>query len=529
MVCGIAAQSNEYSGGDAGRPPETAATSPLRKTRQMNIFRGFLAFFGRGPAACLPAFVLVATVPAVMSPRTIWTDVDGDLPVCGRIFVNGTAPDGDAIVSVDTASTSTKRGTGRYLLREPIPRTSATRSHVLATAAPGARTRAIRFDDAWLSGRPIVVSDEGVRCRAVDVDLRRDPANTIDAADPATGTFGDQDRDGIDDGIEDWLAERFAPIVHHGDAETSFPVDVDWWLERTHLAAVDASVPRRARRIAAGPLRQDHLLGHSIAAGPRGERIFSSGTRSRGKRSSFFLENVAPDARPGEKQRPGDWVTYVHSYANDSGGITLQYWRAYAWNDARFLLADVGHGGDWESIAVHLDSRLQPSKVAFLDHTGIVYETSRVQWSGTHPLVWSEEGGHSSAPDRARMRSRKWITQETWTGGAVSGPNGEPLGRSGGLRNVGEKSRPRNGQVFVQYAGLWGSRRTLFITSGYWGPAFNETGAQCAGGGPAYSAAILYPAESPACGRVFMKAWCDAMNAALLNRSEECYAKHDSP
>ena len=449
--------------------------------------------------------------------------------------MNGGVPAGDTVISIDTIPGSPVRATGRYLLREPIPRVDdpralrARRAHVLVAAASGARTKAIRFDDAWLGARPIVRSDGGVRCRALDVDLRRDPEHTIDAADAATGTFDDEDRDGIDDGIEDWLAERFAPIVHHGEAETSFPVNVDWWLERTHLAVVDASFPRRARRIAAGPLRQDHLIGRSIAAGGRGERIFSSGTRSRGKQSSFFLENVAPDVRPGEKQHPDDWVTYVHSYANESGGITLQYWRAYAWNDARFLRTDVGHGGDWESVAVHLDSRLQPSKVAFLDHTGITYETNRVQWSGPHPLVWSEEGGHSSAPYHTRMRSRKWFMQETWTGGAVAGPNHEPLGRSGGLRNVGEKSRPRNGQVFVQYSGLWGSRRTLFVTSGYWGPAFNETGAQCADGGPAYDATILYPAESQRCGRLFMKAWCDAMNAALLDRSRECYASNDSP
>jgi len=442
--------------------------------------------------------------------------------------VNGAPPAGAATVTVDEAATSVITDTGRYLLREPISRTNSARSHVLVAVAAAARTKAIRFSDAWLAARPVIVWDGDIRCRAVDIDLRRDPQNTIDAADSMTGTFDDEDRDGIDDGIEDWLAERFAPIVHHGEVETSFPVDVDWWLERTHLSAVDGSFPKRARRVVSGPLRQDHLLGHSFTTGER-ERISSSGTRSRGKRSSFFLENVAPEIRSGEKQRPRDWVTYVHSYANESGGITLQYWRAYAWNDAWFLMTDVGHGGDWEAIAVHLDSRLHASKVGFLDHAGIVYETDRVQWTGTHPLVWSEEGGHSSAPDRTRIRSRKWFTQETWTGGAVAGPNGEPLGRSGGLRNIGEKSHPRNGQAFVQYSGLWGSRRTLFVTSGYWGPAFNETGAQCASGAAAYDAAILYPAESASCGRLFMKAWCDGMNGTVLDRSKECYASNDSP
>jgi hypothetical protein len=243
---------------------------------------------------------------------------------------------------------------------------------------------------------------------------------------------------------------------------------------------------------------------------------------------SFFLENVPVDSRAGEKASPGDWITYVHSYRNESGGVTLQYWRAYAWNDARFLLIDVSHGGDWEGIAVHLDSHLQPSKVAYLEHSGIVYESEHVQWSGTHPLVWSEEGGHSSVPDGRTMRSSKWTTQQTWTGGTVTDSHGESLGRSGGLRNVGEKSRSRHGQVFVKYSGLWGSRRSLFFMSGYWGPAFNETGAQCSDGASAYTPGMTYRAESARCGRVFIKAWCDGMSGASLDRSKECYADSDS-
>jgi hypothetical protein len=34
-----------------------------------------------------------------------------------------------------------------------------------------------------------------------------------------------------------------------------------------------------------------------------------------------------------------------------------------------------------------------------------------------------------------------------------------------------------NGQRFIQYSGIWGNPGTLKIFSGYWGPAFNETGA----------------------------------------------------
>jgi hypothetical protein len=264
-------------------------------------------------------------------------------------------------------------------------------------------------------------------------------------------------------------------------------VNVDWWLERTHLSTIDATWwrPVQARRVVPGPLRQAQLLDHVARFG--GVPVSSSGTRSRGKRDSFFLESLPRTSRPRE-MRPSEWVTYVHSYPNEGGGVTLQYWRAYAWNDARFAGLDVGHGGDWEAVAVHLDATLRPLRTSYFDHTGIVDCGGLVQWQETHPLVWSEEGGHSSYPDSRHSRSARFIRHPTWTGGTVTRWDGTPLGTSGGLINVGEKSRPRNGQVFVQYSGLWGSPGNLFMTTGYWGPAFNETDAQCADGAPGVQA-----------------------------------------
>ncbi|MBI4511339.1 MAG: hypothetical protein HY698_17025 [Deltaproteobacteria bacterium] len=96
-------------------------------------------------------------------------------------------------------------------------------------------------------------------------------------------------------------------------------------------------------------------------------------------------------------------------------------------------------------------------------------------------------------------------------------PNGTRT-PSGGLLNVGEKSRPRNGQVFIRYSGLWGSPGTFFGTSGYWGPAFNETAAKC---GPSSD-------HENCAGRVFHTAWCAGMagNSSFspLDLNIECYA-----
>jgi len=394
--------------------------------------------------------------------------------------------------------------------------------HLLAAHGEGLRTKVLRFTEDWLvRGGP---SD----CYAADFDVSAEGVGAIDAMETRGVTTIDEDGDGVDDLVEDWLAEHFAPVVYHGEKETNFPVTVDFWLARTNLSA--SGTDAGTRRIVAGPLEQRQLIGQVVPAKGGRQQIESSGTRSRGKATSFFLENVGPEFRAGEQSKPEDWVTYVHSYANRHGGITLQYWRAYAWNQAGLLGFDLSHGGDWEGIAVHLNASLAPEQVAYLQHAGIVYETGAVRWEGSHPLVWSEEGDHSSFPDpeRGRIRSSRWIQQETWTGGGVTGWNGEWRGRSGGLVNLGEKTKPRNGQLFVKYSGLWGSPKRLFIMSGYWGPAFNETGAECSDGTPAYKSAIRYKAETNACGRIFLRAWCDAMSDAMA-LSTECYAALDLP
>jgi hypothetical protein len=57
-----------------------------------------------------------------------------------------------------------------------------------------------------------------------------------------------------------------------------------------------------------------------------------------------------------------------------------------------------------------------------------------------------------------------------------------------------------NGQAFIQYSGIWGSPGSFFFTSGYWGPAHNETGMRKDG---------------------FITAWCAGIARVDLRR--ECY------
>lgn len=319
----------------------------------------------------------------------------------------------------------------------------------------------------------------------------------------ASGT--DADDDGILDDAESALGQRFAPIVIHDKDDANLLVNVEWLLRCTSLEFYNNNGLFHQDdhiHMAGPPLHQTDLIGKN-GAGP-GAGVTSDGTRSgNSRRHTFALLDVGEDDKRGSLDST-DWDTYLHAFRNTNGGITLQYWRLYAFNTGD-QASGVGapeidhHGGDWESVQVVLNAELTPIEFRFVGHTNIVPRPPMdVTMEGDHVLVFSEPGGHASHPKHNPSETiqlfgfefriwindlndrRKTIRQETWEGGHVAWPNdswrGHPGGAStvpGRIINVGEKLRPLNGQVFVRYSGLWGSLGTNF--SGYWGPAYNET------------------------------------------------------
>jgi hypothetical protein len=134
------------------------------------------------------------------------------------------------------------------------------------------------------------------------------------------------------------------------------------------------------------------------------------------------------------------------------------------------------------------------SVLAFLGHKDIF----EIEWrdldkDDDHPIIYSERGSHTSNAKGARVG----IKQETWTSGSVYWPDSH-VSASGGIVNVGARKAAMNGQLFIYYSGLWGSpsefasvgnlvptssqpvhdllQKLIYVSSGYWGPAFNETG-----------------------------------------------------
>lgn len=311
----------------------------------------------------------------------------------------------------------------------------------------------------------------------------------------------DEDEDGIADACEDELAARFAPVVYHSSDETNYPTNVDALLRATSLAVYDDDCsPDLVRTITVGPRQADLLEGRQGPSCGNVDFLRSDGTRSRGKGRTFFLADVPAAARAGSRD-PREWTTYVHAYANDVGGVTIQYWRVYAYNDA-----SLDHGGDWEGLHVALDAQRRPFVVRLLGHAGIeTLDPRALAWEGDHPRVFSEGGGHATRRSGEGIvavgcshpscrvdpgDARTFTRQETWPGGAVRFFDGR-TGTTGALLNVGERRRPLHGQAFVRYSGLWGSPGAIYATSGYWGPAFNETAMRSDGFATAWCAGML--------------------------------------
>jgi len=305
---------------------------------------------------------------------------------------------------------------------------------------------------------------------------------------PAVGS-GDLDGDGIDDGLEQMLAERFAPVIYLHPYETNYPVNVDWFLDHARLEYYEDCFPDVNEAVpgAPNPLgSQDALLGAPWAhpddwgAGhperhcgdaPEHRRITATEAdpESYSDQTTFVLPDL-PDAVKVGSLDPSDWKSYVHVYPNDEGGVTVQFWHTFAYNGYDYV-GFGNHGGDWDAtIHIVLGPDLEPLRAIYSrhsdDHPGKSFPWSEVHtYQGTHPLMIIDRGGHGAFKDpadhdadappgsdytwREDPDGTGWGTVwKTWTGGEVRQDDIAPFpvthhispnpGVTGGIVNLGE-------------------------------------------------------------------------------------------
>ncbi|PKL80364.1 MAG: hypothetical protein CVV27_00535 [Candidatus Melainabacteria bacterium HGW-Melainabacteria-1] len=333
------------------------------------------------------------------------------------------------------------------------------------------------------------------------------PSATPPLVHPCQRTPQDSDRDGLPDSCEQALAESFAPVVYHSSEESRFPTSVEAFLPQTILYFRDTDCDLNVRVLSAPTPEQ--LVAQTYPASCKSTvPVAADSTRSKDKQRSYYLADVAEEARAGSKDGK-DWVTYVHAYPNNLNGATIQYWRFYAYEGKN-------HGGDWEAVHVVLDSQFKPVRLGLLGDSLSYVPWAEVSLEGSRPRVFVDPDIHTSRakPDgisadgckgiggffSCKLNPEKpetFVRHETWTGGQISWFSGES-GTGGGLLNVGERSTPLNGQLFIRYAGLWGSPGRIGATSGEWGPAYNGIGMLSNGYLTAWATGMLNPRREEA-------------------------------
>jgi hypothetical protein len=510
---------------------------PVRATQRIKRQRATLVAHRRAVSRPLGGLILLSLLIMALLPVRSYPKDEGGFGPC--------PPNIEDVRYVDAQATGFREteGDGRsdHPFRTVIEGVLAVPTNGVVLIRPGT------YAEALLLTRPMKLQSTGGPVR-----IGAGAATPLLDCAPGVPPYADEDGDGIVDSCEQALAEKYAPVIYHAKDEPNLPTNVDWFLQRTELKfrddtcdGVSIDTPFGTitigdggdldRFISSTPT-QAHLLNWCYAGGCGAtDTVCSNGTRTRtnDKHRTFYLRDL-DGAYHGGSTESRDWTTYYHAYPNDIGGVTIQYWRFYAYNTgSKFgIPVNLGfgnHGGDWEGIHVELDAQLQPDKVRFLGHTDIEEcpTTCTVGWEGgTHPRVFSEWGGHASSPIPNPFdllsHGPYYIRQETWTGGKVdwAGRDGRSATAAGPLINVGAKIAPMNGQIFIQYSCIWGNPGGTGpeTTGGYWGPPFNETEMtnEETGRGVTEDELLFIPSD-----KLFITAWCEGF--VHVTRARECH------
>ena len=319
---------------------------------------------------------------------------------------------------------------------------------------------------------------------------------------PRLSAWGvDNDSDGIDDGTEAELADRFAPLLYmpnrisRADAENqvpgdwTWPANVPWYLANTQMRFHHDNCPDH-QILNLGTINTSNLVTQShqratswLGCSHSGTTYGSGGSGGWSDENHFFLQAVYDDVtHPGVRDESG-WKVYTHVYRNSIGGVSIQYWFFYAYND---FWSSFNHEGDWEHIIVQLNSSEQPTLLWYAAHEGsATLQPTQVSWyGGTHPEVWVADGSHASYPSEGvcDFTTEHGIYENCWTNPAQrwftwsNGMGGAQGLQGGGLVNMGELTRPMPGQEWMKYSGRWGEEGNIDGTSGppspSWQPAW---------------------------------------------------------
>jgi hypothetical protein len=297
----------------------------------------------------------------------------------------------------------------------------------------------------------------------------------------------DNDGDGIDDGTEWDLANTYAPVLYMPNLITraqagsgvqgdwTWPGNVEFYLANTQMRFHHSNCPDH-QILNVGTITTSNIITQRhqrattwLGCTHSGTTFGSNGDGGFDNMNAFFLQAVDDNlVHPGVRDASG-WKVYTHVYRNNIGGISMQYWFFYPYND---FIAGFNHEGDWEHITVQLNASLQPATVGYAAHFDkTTWPAFQVTWyNTTHPQVWVADGSHASYASEGECDGiyPEGVSQSCWTNldqrwFTWSGGKGYDQGmQGGGLVNMGEmpmagsNRRPMPGQDWLRYSGRWG-------------------------------------------------------------------------
>jgi hypothetical protein len=293
----------------------------------------------------------------------------------------------------------------------------------------------------------------------------------------------DLDADGLDDNLENELMYKYAPVIYLDKDEEYLPANVDWFLQYSQLKLFQKDCDTQEFdideknyteltnivNIKKGPICYP-LTDQFIHSGEPGPSIDDD---------HYYFLDFWEFFHEGSENK-ADWYTYTRVYKNNNGGINLQYWYFFPYNDPAFFLSLGGweHQGDWEHITVELDSENNPLFVHYAEHTNIDpgstvcwdvksntcktdsrvdFDFSVLKIDGTHPEVLIAEGSHASYPKVGTLSNKESSFQKggdlkTWY-----------TWKEGSLLNMGEMPSYKEGAGptfgFARFSGRWGRTR----------------------------------------------------------------------
>lgn len=248
----------------------------------------------------------------------------------------------------------------------------------------------------------------------------------------------DFDRDGLDDALEDALLARHAPVVLLAPAEHALPASTGWLLAR---ARVETAPGRPPQMTEASVLTAVGAIAARLVPGAD-----EPGARLR----------IPRGVRPGS-ERPADWTVYGHAHRAADGGVLLQYWFFYPFNDAHWAF---DHEGDWEHVTVRLDAGGRPLGAWYARHVdnapGAWFDWAALAREGDHPVVLSGQGTHASYASAGEAPAWEGLCPVRDPARApAAGCRVWRTGEGGGVANVGERGAPR--LRFIAWPGRWGT------------------------------------------------------------------------